>query len=208
MAKKIPTFEVQIYGIDSPNPAVNFVALVDFPAIERGWMMFSNDKKKNWNFKVDESQKERRLISGFLMLTDTPIYRQTPERGEFNVIFRKDQIETIMKKFGKGNYYNNVNMMHVDMLEPNGIYMVESFMVDKSRGISTPSLFDEAPDGSWFASYYVENDVLWNEYIMKGKFTGFSVECFMDVLFSSQNFSEQLSKEDKAFLEIEKLFWK
>lgn len=247
MGKKIPTYEISVDGVDSPNPAVNFVALVDFPAIEKGFMMFSKhamkvsvkegeskddylkrcipaeinnghaqdqavamcssiyDNKQNYKskfgFKVDPAQKERRIITGPLMLTDTPIYRYTEERGEFNVIFRKDQTETILKKFAKQGIYNNVNLMHTQELQPSGIYMLELFMIDKQRGIKTPSMFDEAPDGSIFASYYVENDTLWNEYIMKGRYTGFSVECFMDVLFSSQK-----DPLESAFTEMAKNF--
>jgi len=188
-AKKIPTYEIEINGLDSTNPAVNFVALVDFPAIERGWMMFGKGGK--YDFKIDPLQKERRIITGAMMLTDTPIYRNTPERGEFNVVFRKKHTETILKKFAKGNNYNNINYMHNPEMDLKGIYMIELFMVDEERGIKTPSLFEKAPDGSLFASYYVENDFLWNEHIMKGNLTGFSVECFMDVLFASDRFESQ-----------------
>lgn len=188
MAKKIPTYEIALDGLDSPNPAVNFVALVDFPAIEKGWMMFGKQNSSS-QFKFDATQKERRIITGALMITDTPIYRNTTERGEFNVIFRKEHTETILKKFAKGNNYNNINYMHESNMDLKGIYLIELFMVDKARGIKTPSLFDEAPDGSIFASYYVENDFLWNEHIMKGNLTGFSIECFMDVLFSSDKFA-------------------
>jgi hypothetical protein len=186
--KNIPTYEIAIDDVFSKNPAVNYIALVDLPAIEKGWMMFGKQDSP-FVFKTTPQNKERRIITGALMIADLPIYRNTKDRGEFNVVFRKDQIETIVKKFAKGNYYNNVNLMHTSELEAQGIYMIESFIIDKERGITTPSLFETAPDGSWFVSYYVENDILWNEYIMKGRFTGFSVECFMDILFAP--------KEDK-----------
>jgi len=204
MAKKIETYEIEIEGLDSPNPAMNFVGLVDFPAIEKGWMMFGKGGK--YDFKVDPAQKERRIITGALMLTDTPIYRNTPERGEFNVVFRKKHTETILKKFAKGNNYNNVNYMHQAETDLKGIYLIELFMIDKERGIKTPALFDEAPDGSIFASYYVENDHLWNEHIMKGNLTGFSIECFMDVLFPETQSKFSTDPMEIAFAEAEKLF--
>jgi hypothetical protein len=182
MAGKLPIYELKVSGINDPMPAVNFVATVDQPAIEQGWMKFG--EKKPIAFKT--ADVERRIITGPLMIADLPIYRRDEELGEHNVIFRKDTIELIVKKFAKAGYYNNVNMMHQKELIPGGIYMIESMIIDKARGVNTPSLFDKAPDGSWFASYYVENDTLWNDYIMKGIFTGFSVEGFFKTEFSTQ----------------------
>ena len=56
------------------------------------------------------------------------------------------------------------------------MYCIESFIIDSERGITTPKIFDKASDGSWFLSYYIENDVVWNEFIKTGIFKGFSVE--------------------------------
>jgi hypothetical protein len=58
-----------------------------------------------------------------------------------------------------------------------GVYMFESFIIDKQRGISAPAGFDNIPDGSWFGSYKIENDEVWN-LIKAGTFKGFSVEGF------------------------------
>jgi hypothetical protein len=35
--------------------------------------------------------------------------------------------------------------------------------------------FEDCPDGSWFGSFYVENDEVWNK-IKSGEVKGFSVE--------------------------------
>ena len=52
-----------------------------------------------------------------------------------------------------------------------------------------PKQFDDVPDGSWFASYYVENDEVWNQ-VKDGTFKGFSVECFMELAMSAHNPNE------------------
>lgn len=184
--------------------AVDFVAVVDEPAIQQGWMKFSAIKCKKCpecgkeckncgkpfssarkEFRFEVADKERRIITGPLMIADLPIYRRNDELGEFMVVFRKAEIEKIVKKFAKGNFFNNVNKMHDDSNRPGGIYLMESMLIDKSRGILTPALFDEAPDGSWFASYYVENDELWKE-IKAGTFKGFSVQGFFDMAMGKQ----------------------
>lgn len=180
---KIPTYEIEISGLDTDAPIVNKLAFVTTPAIQVGWMAFANEKTK-YEFKV--TQEARRIITGPMIITDLPIYRNTPEHGEFNVVFRKNQSEIILKKFAKGRHYNDLNKQHVNQLNIEGAHMMELMMVDSERGIKTPAFFDEAPDGSIFVSYWIEDDALWNDYIMKGKFTGFSVECFMKVLFNEQ----------------------
>jgi hypothetical protein len=58
-----------------------------------------------------------------------------------------------------------------------GVYMFESFIIDKQRGITAPTGFDNIPDGSWFGSYKIENEEVWN-LIKAGTFKGFSVEGF------------------------------
>jgi len=72
--------------------------------------------------------------------------------------------------------------MHDKSNEANGVYVIESLIIDKERGISTPKGFDEVPDGSWWGSMRVENDEVWQQ-IKDGVFNGFSVEG----LFSQDN---------------------
>ena len=87
-AKKLPTYEVLIGDPTEDNTAVDFVALVDDPAIMKGWMKFSEQSP----YKFEVTNTERRIITGPLMIADLPIYRRDDERGEYNVVFRKDNI--------------------------------------------------------------------------------------------------------------------
>lgn len=172
MKKKLITYELDINSDTSAESGVDYVALVDDPAIQENWMAFT--EHKSFEFKV--SSPERRIITGAAMIADMPIYRKDDVRGEYNVVFRKPVIEKIVKKWAKMNRFNNVNMMHDDEYKTDGVYCIESFIVDASRGITTPKIFDKAPDGSWFLSYYIENDMVWNEFVKTGIFKGFSVE--------------------------------
>jgi hypothetical protein len=67
-------------------------------------------------------------------------------------------------------------MMHQEGAIPPGVYMFESVIVDSTRGISAPEKFKDLPDGTWFGSYKVDNEEVWNEFISTGLFKGFSVE--------------------------------
>jgi hypothetical protein len=65
--------------------------------------------------------------------------------------------------------------------------MYESFITDSERGILAPKGFPKVPEGSWFASYKVDNDDVWAK-VLDGTFKGFSVEGV---------FNKQLVKMDK-----------
>lgn len=154
---------------ESEDSGVTAIALVDKPAIELNWHTF----KEQYKFKADT---ERRIISGALMVADLPIYRNDNQYGEHYVMFTKDVIEKIVYKFAKQSNHTSVNKMHQENLTADGVYLFESFIIDKERGILTPKGYEELPDGSWFGSMKVENDEIWNDFIKNGVYKGFSVE--------------------------------
>jgi len=118
--------------------------------------------------------EEKRIISGPLIVANLPIYRRD-EQGEYYVVFDAPTTMEIAQKFFKLGYQNNVNLNHDPSKKPDGVYMFESMIIDASRGISTPSGFETLPDGSWFGSFKVDNDAIWQQ-VKDGTFTGFSVE--------------------------------
>lgn len=174
MDRKLPIYTLVLKDGDNLESGVNYVALVDEPAIERNWFAF----KKEFQFKADE---ERKIITGCLMIADLPIYRRSESMGEFYVIFDKAQIELMVQRFMKLGYQSNVNEMHNPNLKVEGVTMFESFIVDSQRGIKAPAGFENITEGSWFGSYKVENPEIWNK-IKDGSFMGFSVEGMFDLV--------------------------
>lgn len=129
--------------------------------------------KAKFTFKSDQ---EKRIISGPAMIPDQPIYRRNEEGEEYNVIFRKPTIEKIVSKFFKQQYTANFNLQHKKSLLAQGVYLIESFMIDEERGIKAPKGFEDLPDGTWFISCKVDNDEIWDDFVKEGVFKGFSVE--------------------------------
>lgn len=130
------------------------------------------DKGKfNLKFKAD---KEKRIISGPLMVAELPIYRRD-ESGEYYGLFTADDIYNIVKKFFRNNNTAQVNMMHDSQAMVSGVYMIESFIIDSKRGILSPTGYN-LTEGSWFGSFKVDNEDVWENYIKSGEFKGFSVE--------------------------------
>jgi hypothetical protein len=120
------------------------------------------------------ANKEKRIISGALMVADLPIYRKD-EQGEYYGLFTAEDIYNIRNKFFKNNNTKSVNEMHDPNKMIDGVYMIESFIIDSKRGINAPDGL-KLTDGSWFGSYKVDNEEIWNDFIKTGEFKGFSVE--------------------------------
>ena len=186
--KELPIYLLEISDNMTDDAEVDFVALVDRPAIERDFLKF---KEARSNFAIQS--EERRIVSGALMLADTPIYRNDAN-GEYYVVFKKETIEMIAQKFFKKGYQSNVNLMHDESKSVDGVTMYESFISDTSRGILPMKGFEDAPEGSWFGSFKVENDSVW-EMIQSGEFKGFSVEGVFNY------------KKEKQPMSIEEALW-
>lgn len=124
------------------------------------------------NFAIQD--EEEHIITGALMLADTPIYRND-QNGEYYVVFSKDTIKQIAQKFFKKGYQQNVNLMHDSGKVLEGLTMFESWITDEKRGIKAMKGFEDVPDGSWFGSFKVDNPEVW-QMIKDGEVKGFSVE--------------------------------
>jgi len=162
--EKIPLINLTID--DHEETGVEFIALVDSPAIERQWMAFSKQEQR---FKIHD--REKRVVSGALMVANLPIYREDENGAAFYVKFDSDTIEKIVHKFFRTQPSDAVNLMHETKVD--GVYMFESFIIDANK--RTPEGFNKLPDGSWFGSFKVDNDEVW-EKVKDGTFKGFSIE--------------------------------
>ena len=137
------------------------------------WAQRKLEQIDNKKFKFS-ANKEKRIISGALMVADLPIYRKD-EQGEYYGLFTAEDIYNIRNKFFKNNNTKSVNEMHDPNKMIDGVYMIESFIIDSKRGINAPDGL-KLTDGSWFGSYKVDNEEIWNDFIKTGEFKGFSVE--------------------------------
>jgi Putative phage serine protease XkdF len=140
--------------------------------------------------------EDERIITGALMLADTPIYRND-QNGEYYVVFTKETIKQIAQKFFAKGYQSNVNLMHDSGQQMEGITMFESWITDAKRGIKAMAGFEDVPDGSWFGSFKVNNDQVW-QMIKEGKVKGFSVEGLFQ--YKPHEFADQ--KMDQLWAEI------
>jgi hypothetical protein len=186
-----PVYELIINENLEDDAEVSFVSLVNRPAIQRNWNAFSENQK----FQI--VSEEKRIISGVVMLSDSPIYRNDNANGEYYVVFSKDTIFKIVQKFFKKGFQSNVNLQHSSKDIVSNVTMFESFISDKERGILPMKGFENTPDGSWFGSFKVDDDNVW-EMVKSGEIKGFSVEGIFE-------YTRKESKEEQLLQDIKKI---
>ncbi|GEP95566.1 XkdF-like putative serine protease domain-containing protein [Chitinophaga cymbidii] len=175
----LPTYKLVISDNENDKTEVDFVGLVDRPAIERDFLAF---KEKQMLFIEDEDQ---RIVTGPAMVPDMPIFRKDKEYGEYYVVFEADTISKIVQRFFKKGYQGNINLDHKrkDLVADSVFF--ESWIVDREKGKQPLKGMDDLPDGTWFLSAKINNDEAW-EKIKAGEVKGFSVEGVFEFLEVSE----------------------
>lgn len=156
---------------ENDESGMNAISLVEMPAVQKDFLCFNKDEKPV-QMKFDDA---KHIISGVVALAGTPIYRYSPDMGEYWVVFTKETIEKMVEKYSKNGLWNSVNLQHDDNSFVNNVYMLESYIINRDRGIN-PSEFEDVPDGSWIASFKIEDEDLWDEIINGDKLNGFSLQ--------------------------------
>ena len=200
--EKLPVYKM---SIENSEEGLTSISLVEFPAIERNFVTFSANKP----VKFQINDEEKRIVTGALLLADTPIYRN--ENGEeYYIVIEKPEVFKTAQKFFKDGVQNSVNAEHTKNFF-SGITLFESFIVDESRGISAPDpeLYGTIPEGSWVGSFFVESDEVWEE-IKAGTFKGFSVEGWYSLekisLTKEKTDVEEIAEILELIEEIEKAY--
>lgn len=161
---------MRTYSVDIDEvTGVMAMALVESPAVDVDFIAMSKEKAMSLAFN-----EEKRVVTGVALRADFPIYRNNEEYGEHYIVFHRDVIERCMWKFMQEGRIWDVNIEHDPEHFVEGVKLVESYIVDRERGV-TDKRFDVA-DGSWVVSYKVTNDEVWKSIKEKGVLKGFSIE--------------------------------
>lgn len=168
---------------------VNVISVVTDPAIMESCMKF--DKQEKLELKL-ETNDEKQELFGPCVVPDLLIYRRDPRTNfEYYVVFEKDTIEELEKKFFKDSFNFNVSLEHSgDNISG---YVFESFIKNKELGID-PEGWD-VEDGTWFIRMRIDDKDAWNRIKEEG-LSGFSVECLMQGVEVGESFSKQNKSED------------
>ena len=179
--------------IVAENDGIFAISLVEYPAVERDFVCFKeNVPGERQLFSIENADKQ--LITGVVMLADTPIYRRNGDY-EYYITYSKETIEKMANKLLRDGFQNAVDLQHDGVLIP-GVTMTELYIKDSSKGIN-PNFFEDIPDGSLIATFYIEDEELWEEIKNGDKLNGFSLEGFFTIEKIKQNKNTTMSKITK-----------
>lgn len=193
---KFPLYNAMITDSDE---GLFCVSLVSDPATEVNFVCFGEDKPIV-KFAVED--KMERLVSGIIMLADTPIYRRTSGGYEYYINFTKDVLKTMAEKMIYDGVGSSINIQHQDNSNVEGINLVELFVIDREKGIA-PTYFSEVPDGSLVGTYKVHNDEVWSM-IENGEVLSFSLEGIFNMVEVEFNKQNKTQNKNNFFMKINK----
>lgn len=166
MEKNLPIYYAEI---TSEDEGIFAISLVDFPATQRNFVCFNEDKAIQLFSIQDE---EEHIVSGVVMSANTPIYRRDKDGFEYFIVYKPETIKLMAEKMLKDNTQNQVDIMHNGELI-GSVNLIELFIKDSSKGIN-PSYMEDVPDGSLMATYKVRDEEIWKA-IKSGELNGFSL---------------------------------
>jgi hypothetical protein len=130
---------------------------------------------------------------GPILIPDKPIYRDQVLDGKvekFYCYFSKKTVEKASQMYLMQGNQKNTTLEHEMALK--GLCMVESWIkMDMEKDKSAAYNLND-PIGTWYGSFKVNNDEIWNDYVKTGKVKGFSIEGF----FADKSSPAQMSKVD------------
>lgn len=190
---KYPVYEIALND-DVENSGMFGISLVDRPAIEEGFVYFSEEQ--NTSFVFDSEEKG--LVVGPIMIPNKMILRKNYETGElYYVVFTEEVIDNIMYRYSKNGRFNIFTVEH-NGEKFEGAVMLEVWKKESNNDKSVDYGYN-LPNGTVFAKVKIEDDTL-KKSIKDGEINGFSVEINADVKLSNSkkmsefNFGIELGK--------------
>ncbi len=162
----LPLYQATIDN--SEDTGMFVVSLVEFPAIEKSFMAFSEQKE----LKLSVVDEEKQMVFGPVAIADMPIYRRDADGYEYYIMYTKETIAKMVEKYFEHGFQNNVDVEHNFELQP-GVILTQAFIKDTEKGIA-PTEYPDVSDGSLFFQFHITDNELW-EKVKAGEVTGFSL---------------------------------
>lgn len=172
----LPVFKMTISDDDNDlTTGLDFISLVDQPAIEVNWVAMSDKKAKLIQFNSD-----KQIITGPIMIPNLPIYRFDKDLGEYYVTFEADQIKKMVRKFLRQGKTLGFNYMHQKDSQVETAQIDEVWYIDGTNDKSVDLGYD-LPIGTAMVTSYIADSKFWNKEIKSGNVRGFSIEGFLNL---------------------------
>ena len=178
--------------LDKDIKGVYAISLVKKPAIQVGFIKLADEElTKKIKMSIDEEQK---IVTGPVLIPNQLIFRNAASLGTQEdgfIKFSPEIIKQLASQFLSNEFNNKVDLEH-DEVMVSDVKLIESWIKgapDKADGLG----FSDLPEGTWFASYKINNDDTWAK-VKANEFNGFSIEAQFN-LVPSIAMSEEESEE-------------
>lgn len=170
-----------VLGAGQAEQGVKTVSLVESPAIQRGWVALSAvDTSAPKHFHLSEATEgaAKQVLTGPALIPGQEILRLTKEGTPFYIQFDEATIEGTARQFAAQGHHNSTNQDHAVSLSGNVVY--ESWLVTDPARDKSAALGLDVPAGTWMLSVHIPDATYWQNEIVTGNKTGFSIEGLFD----------------------------
>lgn len=187
----LPVYKMTI-DEDDNFTGVEFISLVDQPAIEVNWVAFKETIKR-YSFDAD-----KQIVTGPAMIPDLPIYRFDKSIGEYYVSFDQSEIEKIARKFNKEQRTLGINYQHQDDSQVKSATIIEQWFISDKKNDKSNAFGFDLPVGTWMVSVHISDSKFWNNEVKSGNVKGYSIEGFLNLEMSKIKMNKHKQKFEKV----------
>jgi hypothetical protein len=195
-------FELKIE--DEEVDEVFALSLVENPAIMADWVFFSKDGKKQ-EVKFATIDSDKRLIVAPVLIPELKILRIDEKSGEeYNVFFTAETVEKLAQNYLKNGYQDKATYEHGKNIDGK-VTVVESWVSKSATKDKSALYFNRMfPIGTWFVTFKVNDENLWQNYVKTGIVKAVSLEgIFSHQLVKQSRVESFLSKDIESLTEVE-----
>lgn len=171
---------------------VNAISLVSDPAIEVDFYAFSKEDRKIEHFSIAKSDEAQRLIMTPAMIPNLNIYRKNVNGEEGYVFYSEDTVKKMAFNYLK-KFNHNSSLEHKIKIDE-GIYVVESWLVEDPTKDKSQSFGFDVPKGTWMITMSIEDPIIWDKYIASGELKGASVEMQASIVKKQKTMNEKIKE--------------
>lgn len=161
---------VELFLDDSDlETGIDAISIVESPAIEEDFIAL-----KSKEFKFKQIDKKKKILMGPLLVPNKPIYRKDENGKEYYIYFSRETVNKAAQLFLKNGKQGNSTLEHESKIY--GLSLVESWIVESETQDKSRLYGMDVPLGTWMGAVKVDNDEIWEEFVLTEKVKGFSIE--------------------------------
>jgi hypothetical protein len=175
---KLPIYSIKVNEDLASEEGIDFVSLVDYPAIESNWIAMSKAPQR---YFFDE---EKRMLYGAILIPDKHIYRYSEDIGEYYVKFPEKEVIALVRKLQAQKKTVNLNYQHQKDSQLKDAVIQEIWLTGKSD--KSKDFGFDFPINTAMVGVYIGDAKFWAEEVKTGNVKGFSIEGWLDMELKKQ----------------------